>query len=423
MLMNRNETENEDWYPTLSLRIGDNSWNDEEFKKNGKVIAGYFDTGAQGIHISHELLKDIGITRDPIDFPTRTTFFTDIVWFFNVDLKISLIGSAGESQPTIAPCRAVIDFEHSPFTRVYRDRQALIGRTVFEYFKATTIEIDFENKKTEVVFQDWKSFEKGVANIFRLLGLEVKRNINLSGNQIDIFLSEQTTSGKTLKTIVECKFYKKPVGVQELKELSYIFEFSKANKLADHAILVSSSGFTQDAFLIADAAGIELLEYEDLRSKVDIKAKLASRKKQNQPEIIKESLVDKKDDKIAFVIMPFKDNFKDIYMLGFREVLSQNGFVCVRADEVNFNYRTLDKIRELIRDADIVIAELTEQNPNVYYELGIAHTLNKTVVMCTQNTTNAVFDVNSYNHLVYRSIVDLREKLKKRIKTLIVESK
>jgi len=89
------------------LKIGDNSWDDKKFKESGEITIGDFDTGASGIFLSYELLKGRGIIKDYINFTTINMFSGDTFRSIKINLKISLIGSAGESQPTSIPCKTV----------------------------------------------------------------------------------------------------------------------------------------------------------------------------------------------------------------------------------------------------------------------------------------------------------------------------
>lgn len=65
------------------------------------------------------------------------------------------------------------------------------------------------------------------------------------------------------------------------------------------------------------------------------------------------------------------------------------------------------------------MAEVTEHNANVYFELGVAHAFGKAVVLCTKSMESAPFDIRDLNHIVYRSIRELREKLTQRVTSLI----
>ena len=410
--------ETKDWYPKISTRIASIKTSNDNFIKEGKIIEGHFDTGATDIFISYEYLLELGILQSKLMFANvaRAAFGGYRFKYFNVKMKIAIVGDNGETNSRDVTCKIVKDFDRSPFAKYY-DRKALFGRNILNHFSSHSIELDYKEQKIRLITQDWKSFEKEVANLFLAFGLTVKRNINLSGNQIDVFLKEKTKTGKYLKTIVECKFYKSTVGVQILRDFNSVFLFAKSNNLAEHAIIVSSSGFTQDAFLFADTAGIELIEIDELRAKVksinsDFKFETYQKIDESEPD---ESKPDEND---AFVIMPFKDEYKDVYFLGIREILNKFNYKCYRADEIQYSDRILDKIIDLIKLSKVIIAEVSEPNPNVYYELGIAHTYNKPVILLTNDSKKIPFDLIGFNHIIYNSIIDLREKLSRRIKTL-----
>ncbi|PKN95996.1 MAG: hypothetical protein CVU43_22995 [Chloroflexi bacterium HGW-Chloroflexi-5] len=414
--MTANRSVNIDWYPGLSVRICGSSMPDSAFVEKSVTVTMDFDTGASHSLISERYLIDAGLLRgDEAASELQTAFFGAVFSYYEAAFKVALIGESGATPPAIVPLAVVVDFEKSGFLSFRKDRKGLLGRDILHYFNAT-IELDFNKLRLDVIPQDWNSFEIEVANLFRQLGIAARRNFSLAGNQIDVLLNEQTASGKILRTIVECKFYKKPVGIQEVRQLKSVFDFSKSSGLADHAILVSSSGFSKDAYLVAETSGLELLEIEELRSKV------RNRGKTTRPIQTEESEPEKGTDKagkLAFVMMPFRDDFRDIYMLGIRETLSNHGYTCTRVDEVEFVGRIMDKILDLIKSSDIVIAEVTEDNPNVYYEVGIAHALNKNVVLCTKESKNIPFDIRDLNHIIYSDIVDLRSKLEKRLRSLI----
>ena len=62
----------------------------------------------------------------------------------------------------------------------------------------------------------------------------------------------------------------------------------------------------------------------------------------------------------------------------------------------------MNRVWRDIRKSDVIIADLTEQNPNVFYEMGLAHALGKTVIMIKQKSLVAVpFDVSSHKYFEY----------------------
>lgn len=122
----------------------------------------------------------------------------------------------------------------------------------------------------------------------------------------------------------------------------------------------------------------------------------------------------------CFVLMPFDQNFSDIYTLGIKDACENAGAYCERVDEQIFQERILDRIFNQIAKADIVIADMTGKNPNVFYEVGYAHAIGKTTILLTQNSEDIPFDLKHFPHIIYNNkIVDLKSELTKRVKWFI----
>lgn len=118
----------------------------------------------------------------------------------------------------------------------------------------------------------------------------------------------------------------------------------------------------------------------------------------------------------CFVLMPFDDTFSDIYTLGIKEACKEAGTYCERVDEQIYEGGILDRIYNQISKADIVIADMTGRNPNVFYEVGYAHALGKSTILLTQKTEDIPFDLKHYPHIVYSNkITTLKEELTKRV--------
>ena len=77
----------------------------------------------------------------------------------------------------------------------------------------------------------------------------------------------------------------------------------------------------------------------------------------------------------CFVLMPFRDDFDALYHRVVKPIIEGHDvkMKCLRADEMYGPSAIMADIWEQIRRADIVIADLTTRNPNVLYELGLAH--------------------------------------------------
>lgn len=120
------------------------------------------------------------------------------------------------------------------------------------------------------------------------------------------------------------------------------------------------------------------------------------------------------DRKKAFVLMPFEEELNWAYSSIILPAFGSAGFEVTRANEINNQRSILKDIVVSISDADVVIADLTGSNPNVYYELGIAHALGKQVVMISQDEPHsAPFDLRSYRITQYGDRFDVYEEAKK----------
>lgn len=107
--------------------------------------------------------------------------------------------------------------------------------------------------------------------------------------------------------------------------------------------------------------------------------------------------------RLCFVIMPFSASFYYFYLYLRDYIEREHNMDCERADTQVLTVPILDKITEYITDADVVIADCTGRNPNVFYELGIAHALGKPVILLTQDEMADVpSDVKQFEFIRYR---------------------
>ncbi|MCX7371978.1 MAG: hypothetical protein NTW56_06020 [Alphaproteobacteria bacterium] len=93
----------------------------------------------------------------------------------------------------------------------------------------------------------------------------------------------------------------------------------------------------------------------------------------------------------VFVLMPFRDDLTQIYNHVVKPAVEQKNLVVRRADEMHTNNAIMADVWKSICEARIIIADLTGQNPNVMYELGICHTIGKEVIMINQNNEQSKF--------------------------------
>ncbi len=107
----------------------------------------------------------------------------------------------------------------------------------------------------------------------------------------------------------------------------------------------------------------------------------------------------------AFVVMQFAEPYDTFY----REVIQQRaksaGFDVVRIDEKAGPGVIFQDIQREIEDSDVVIAEITPANPNVFYELGYAHALKKPTILLAQRGAELPFDIRSFRVVFYNDTI------------------
>lgn len=103
---------------------------------------------------------------------------------------------------------------------------------------------------------------------------------------------------------------------------------------------------------------------------------------------------------LCFVLMPFKPELKPIYDDHIAKVLRDLGIQSLRADGIFSNKPIIDDILSSLKNARIVVADLTAGNPNVFYETGICMALGKEVILITQDD-DVPFDLRHIRRIKY----------------------
>jgi hypothetical protein len=93
----------------------------------------------------------------------------------------------------------------------------------------------------------------------------------------------------------------------------------------------------------------------------------------------------------CFVLMPFDERLTIVYETIGKAL--KGLMVCTRADDLPIGKPILERILTGIRSAELIIADLTGRNANVFYELGLAHTQTKNVLLLTQDINDVPFDL------------------------------
>jgi hypothetical protein len=121
-----------------------------------------------------------------------------------------------------------------------------------------------------------------------------------------------------------------------------------------------------------------------------------------------------------FVVMPLK-GLEPIWEDHIKNVAQSLDLKVKRGNDFFTAHSVMSDVWNAIGQARVIIADCTGRNPNVFYEIGLAHAIGKLVVLITQNTDDIPFDVGDIRHITYehtpRGMQSFEEALIKTLKT------
>lgn len=103
----------------------------------------------------------------------------------------------------------------------------------------------------------------------------------------------------------------------------------------------------------------------------------------------------------VFVLMPFADELRAVYEDHICSAARELSLTVARADDFFATNSIIRDVWNAIAQANIVIADCTGRNPNVFYELGIAHTLGRPAILVAQDMSDIPFDVRHVRAIIY----------------------
>jgi hypothetical protein len=103
----------------------------------------------------------------------------------------------------------------------------------------------------------------------------------------------------------------------------------------------------------------------------------------------------------VFVLMSFQSQFTPIYSTHIMRVVTSLGLTVGRADDFFTPHAVMKDVWTAVYRSRAVIADCTTRNPNVFYEIGMAHTVGKPVILITQNEDDVPFDLRHIRYITY----------------------
>src|ERR1700759_367710 len=122
----------------------------------------------------------------------------------------------------------------------------------------------------------------------------------------------------------------------------------------------------------------------------------------------------------CFVLMPFDKALNNVYGI-IKEILDNLDIKCNRSDDIFDSLPILSTVLEQILRSEFIIADLTNRNPNVFYEVGLCHSFRnpENVILIAQSMNDIPFDIRHLPIIIYNSgnKYQLAENIKNRITT------
>ena len=213
----------------------------------------------------------------------------------------------------------------------------------------------------------YNELEASVFTIARRYDIAISRQFSLAGSVIDLFIEGIDSVGKHSSLAIEIRLWDegtwKDLEVYAKRETDF----------------VRAAGLVKEALILVPGkppVPTPLVTLTDLESLLKTWKPLPSKRAIEYP------LPTKEIDRVAFCAMPFHEKYLDVYFLGIIPAAKELGFAVNRVDQSH----SLKGIRQLISqgiaDSSLVIADISGCNPNVMYEIGLAHGFGTSTFIC-----------------------------------------
>jgi hypothetical protein len=132
-----------------------------------------------------------------------------------------------------------------------------------------------------------------------------------------------------------------------------------------------------------------------------VKRKTTARAVSKTKKPAKKKRVAKKPTGSCFVLTPFKEPFDGYYATIIEPAITSANLEPKRGDSIFRPSPIMADVWQMIRDATVLLAVLTGKNPNVFYELGLAHAIGKAVILVSETLDDVPFDLQSLRIIKY----------------------
>ena len=120
---------------------------------------------------------------------------------------------------------------------------------------------------------------------------------------------------------------------------------------------------------------------------------------------------------MCFVVMQFTEEFNVLYKDVIKPMCASYGYNVVRGDDFYTSGQIMDDVTQSIRASALIIADVTPDNANVFYEVGYAHAIGKpTILLSDRKRKRLPFDISGFRTLFYDNTIGGRAVVEARLK-------
>lgn len=279
-----------------------------------------------------------------------------------------------------------------------------IDQHLYRYDHLTLIgiwHIDPDNKIFDVVAKVLTKIKEMILNspgIDRVTATDLAQNIGLEEQDVEVALRLITDLG------------------------SFMGSGAYGSSNSGHSLITFSSGDDgYDAYLSYENLNYLMEEFYTWKPQASASATFANLFQPNPLTGVTANDETKQRINTAFVIMPINPNnpeLEDIYN-AITEICEKFGIRAIRADFIEHQDNITDVILKQIRECEFLIADLSYERPNVYYEIGYAHAIGKRPILFRKQGTVLHFDLAGFGCPEFQNVTALKNKLDKRFKAML----
>ena len=128
--------------------------------------------------------------------------------------------------------------------------------------------------------------------------------------------------------------------------------------------------------------------------------------------------------KQAFIVMQFTQEYNELYEEVIKPVCEEFQIDTIRADEYCSSTPIIEDIISSIRESSLIIADITPDNPNVFYEIGYSHAINKPVILLADKKREKLpFDVSGFRTIFYENTIAGKNKVEQSLRKYLEKLK